>query len=350
MAWGAGQSARGRTCEKCDPLLAVGDIDMLSKIDVQAGNWVRFHVGLQERKLAWVWYHPTRENLECSCRAKYDPGNPCPHVVWLAKEFTYDNTFEDIRKLILKEAGVDYSYTVIEDLWDKCLKVTNVRLYDSFKQGVKQGVKPVRNPEKFKLEREGSFGVDTSTKKDRTPLGWQGKIRLSDQDWIVEQYEENIFLVRLLPMSKQDDIPWRIVERIGADTWKSNCACSEERACVHELAAKTALSAWIRNGLIQSSKKTDETQGLYITAQAFTSMVESAKKINFENPFLKPMDFEIEDKGITEKWRFTMTDWGTLPTARSVAPYPYIAEERSSPPEETKPPAKPKNRFSRIDR
>ena len=67
-----------------------------------------------------VGYHPSRENLECGCKA-YRPGKPCAHVEWLAKEFTYEKTFEDIRQIIMKKAGVDYSYTVIVGLWDKCL-------------------------------------------------------------------------------------------------------------------------------------------------------------------------------------------------------------------------------------
>ena len=107
---------------------------MIKKIDVTAGNGIRFRVYRREGETfsGVVGYHPGKADLECTCNL-YKPGKPCSHITWLAREFTYDKTFEDIRALIMKEAGVDYSYTVIEDLWDKCLKVTNVRLYESFK-------------------------------------------------------------------------------------------------------------------------------------------------------------------------------------------------------------------------
>ena len=319
---------------------------MIKKIDVTAGNWIRFRVYRREGETfsGVVGYHPGKADLECTCNL-YKPGKPCSHVEWLAREFTYDKTFEDIRALIMKEAGVDYSYTVIEDLWDKCLKVTNVRLYESFKKGASIE----KNPLLFKLEREGSFGVDTSSRKDQTPIGWQGRIPGSDQEWIVEQTQRNIFFVRMLPMSKQNT-PWRIVERNENDEWKSNCACYENRACVHELAAKMAFASWVRNGMVR--KKTDEARGTYAT-------VESVRKLefDFQREFIdelassligdKFVSTSIDPSKIKEEWTYMgPTAWGT-----KVFSEPYMKEEKQEPKptEEPKPPPKPKNRFSKME-
>jgi len=161
VAKSAGQSPDSRTCQEIHPILRVGGVGVIKNIKVSAGNWIRFRVELSSA--GNVGYHPGKPDLECTCNS-YKPGKPCSHVEWLAREFTYDKTFEDIRALIEKETGVDYPYTVIEDLWDKCLKTTNVRLYESLKQGTKTS----KNPLNFKLEREGTFGVDTSSKKDET--------------------------------------------------------------------------------------------------------------------------------------------------------------------------------------
>ncbi len=286
---------------------------MIKNITVTAGNWIRFRIYRSKGEVPGgvVGYHPGKADLQCACKV-YRPDKPCSHVEWLARQFTYEKTFEDIRQIIMKEAGVNYSYTVIEDLWDKCLKVTNLKLYESFKDGVK----PERNPLKFKLEREGTFGVDTSSKADQTPIGWQGRIPGSDQEWIVEQTQRNIFFVRMLPMSKEDR-PWRTVERNDAGEWKSNCACGENRACVHELAAKTAFAEWVRSGMVR--KKTDETRGTYAT-------VGIMRKLEFD--FRRELLEELASS-LIGKWK----------------------EERKelTQPEEPKPPPKPKSRFSEME-
>ena len=153
----------------------------------------------------------------------------------------------------------------------------------------------------------------------------------------------------MLPMSKEDR-PWRTVERNENDEWKSNCACSENRACVHELAAKMAFASWVCNGMVR--KKTDETSGMYAT-------VESARKLEFD--FRRELIDElassligdkfvstsIDPSGIKEEWKYMgPTAWGT-----KVFTEPYMKEEKQEPPkkEEPKPPPKPKNRFSEME-
>lgn len=332
---------------------------MIKKINVTAGNWIHFRVyrGKDEIPGGVVKYHQTNADLECTCKA-YKQGNPCSHIEWLSKEFTYDKTFEDIRALIMKEAGVDYSYTVIEDLWDKCLKVTNVRLYESLKQGTKTS----KNPLNFKLEREGTFGVDTSSKPDQTALGWQGTVSGSDQQWRVEQWEKNVFSVRMISMTNEER-PWRTVERIGPNEWKSNCACRSDRACIHEMAARTAYAAWLGDGLIDK-KTTDETRGAYMTVKGLSDLKDFQKKL------LDSIQIEIKNNlfggntetitatnstsGMKEEWKYMgPTAWGT-----KVFVSPYVQEERQEieqpveliqKPEEPTPPAKPKNRFSEME-
>lgn len=327
---------------------------MIKDIAVTAGNWIRFRLLVDDdKRFVVVGYHPGKADIQCTCRA-YRPDKPCSHVEWLAKEFTYDKTFEDIRALIMEQAGVNYSYTVIEDLWDKCLKVTNRKLYESFKEGVK----PERNPLKFKLERKGSFGVDTSTKPDRAPLTWQGRIPGSDQQWTVGQYSKNIFYVRMFPIVKIDR-PWRTVERSDSGVWKSNCACSEGRACVHELAARTAYAAWLNNGLIE--KKTDSTRVTGVTVAGLQNLKDSsafAKNVlqEYQRYFLEELEKDLTANLISGKTATTVTvdEWKYMgPTAwgTKVFTEPYMKEEKQEPPkkEEPKPPPKPKNRFSEME-
>ncbi len=307
---------------------------MLTNIDTRVGNWIRFYVIPPKRDLAVVSYHPARDDLECQCKNFYLTKN-CEHITWLADEFVRNRSFEDIRQIIQDKTGVIYSTTAIDDIFLKCLKVFDFKMYESLQQ--KNRVE--RDLSRFKLERESAWGVDLSTQTDFIQLGWQGEVPggPSDQWWRVEQINQNEFWVRQFPIARIEN-PWRIVKRISYDKWESECACSTEQDCIHIAAAKTALADWIRSGKSEAYKKTNE----------FTNSASSGN-VTINVPFSFSVKGMEEAQVKVENWKYIGNGtWSTIPKV-SISYPSKIEEDPSATSEEPEPPAKPKSRFSRMD-